>query len=317
MNEEVLEISTRINKIGIGLLCYDTENLGDWTQTAAALFLWWNYFNRPNTFEHFLKTSIETSIIDLYPIIWVKRDLISIMEKPEKVNKVILLCNAWWMHPNNKKKYNIITPDWIHPIYISIHLKDAKILTPEAILHFKKYEPIGCRDNDTKRLLNNKGIEAYFYGCLTMALNFNDPEFGFVSNNEYSNKIIFIDYSTNEQEGEDVISITQRMTINDNINNIMFSLQRCVDLLNAKEIKTTRLHVWLPLVCNYANITLISKHTGLKFINGDKDNNDQEINRFSGLTEVVYDTANLSVFRRILINKGLTEIQKAVSLLNQ
>jgi hypothetical protein len=230
---------------------------------------------------------------------------------------VILLCNAWWMHPNNKKIYNIITPDWIHPIYISIHLKDAKILTPEAIVHFKKYEPIGCRDNDTKKLLNNKGIEAYFYGCLTMALNFKDPEFGFVSNNEYSNKIILIDYSTKEQGEEDVISITQHIKINDNINNITFSIQLCVDLLNAKEIKTTRLHLWLPLVCNYANITLMSKHTGLKFINGDKDNHDQEINRFSGLTEVVYDTANLSVFRRILLNKGLTEIQKAVSLLNQ
>ena len=37
--------------IGIGIMTYDTTNLGDWTQTAAALYVWWIYFKKPRTFK--------------------------------------------------------------------------------------------------------------------------------------------------------------------------------------------------------------------------------------------------------------------------
>ena len=36
----------------------------------------------------------------------------------------------------------------------------------------KKYEPIGCRDLKTTDKLKNKGIDAYFSGCLTTTIDF-------------------------------------------------------------------------------------------------------------------------------------------------
>ena len=158
----LLELSKPSDKNGIGILTYDTENLGDWTQSFAALYLWWIYFDRPNKFEIFLKECIETSQLGSHPIIWINRDTISESRKPDNINKVILLCNAWWMHPTNEI-YNIITPKWIQPVYISVHITSEKILTEDAIIHFKKYEPIGCRDLPTQKLLQDYGIKAYFF----------------------------------------------------------------------------------------------------------------------------------------------------------
>ena len=39
----------------IGILAYDTVNLGDWTQTAGAMYAWWTYFQKPNTFKQFVE----------------------------------------------------------------------------------------------------------------------------------------------------------------------------------------------------------------------------------------------------------------------
>jgi hypothetical protein len=37
---------------------------------------------------------------------------------------------------------------------------------------FKKYEPIGCRDEKTVVKLKALGVKAYFSGCLTTTISF-------------------------------------------------------------------------------------------------------------------------------------------------
>lgn len=40
----------------------------------------------------------------------------------------------------------------------------------ENIEYFKRYQPIGCRDENTAIKLRNHGIDAYFSGCLTLTI---------------------------------------------------------------------------------------------------------------------------------------------------
>jgi hypothetical protein len=64
------------------------------------------------------------------------------------------------------------SPD-IEPLFISFHITESavrKLTSQESINYFKKYEPIGCRDLYTMNLLKNKGVDAYFSGCLTLTL---------------------------------------------------------------------------------------------------------------------------------------------------
>jgi len=300
----------RENGIGIGVLIYDTSNLGDWTQTAAALYVWWVYFKRPNTFKNFVETCIEKSEIESYPIIWINRDRISEYIKPKEVNKVVILCNGWWMHKYNDK-HCFIPPEWIKAIYISVHISNPEILSKEVIEYLKKNEPIGCRDNSTKNLLENNGINAYFSGCLTMTLNLRDSKLGFIPKNNYQDKIVVIDYDMkNTENTENTINLTQTISDIHNKYNLIDTIQRSIDLLFAEKVITKRLHVWLPLICNNANVVLMNNNTEREFVSGDSDFIYQHINRFDGIIEVINNKNNLKVFKSLLLNKTLYEIIK-------
>jgi polysaccharide pyruvyl transferase WcaK-like protein len=71
-------------------------------------------------------------------------------------------------HPENWPPNGHVIPN-----FISFHINDhaKKLMTnPKAIAYYKKHEPIGCRDKFTEKLLKDKGVDAYFSGCLTLTL---------------------------------------------------------------------------------------------------------------------------------------------------
>ena len=81
--------------------------------------------------------------------------------------KVIM--NGWYMHnpqhwpPSSK----------ICPLFVAFHLNTSvadKMLSNEGVSYLKAHEPIGCRDTNTMKLLKDKGIKAYFSGCMTLTL---------------------------------------------------------------------------------------------------------------------------------------------------
>jgi hypothetical protein len=102
----------------------------------------------------------------------------------EKVN---IIMNAWY----RIAKGNRFTSSNLSPIYISIHISNPFNLDSIAINHFKKYQPIGCRDIFTLKALRNYGINAYFSSCLTTTM---DIDY-LVNDFERTNDIIFIDYN--------------------------------------------------------------------------------------------------------------------------
>ena len=104
----------------------------------------------------------------------------------EEECKVIM--NGWYMHhpeqwPPSKK---------INPLFVAVHfntLAKEKLLSVESINYLKTYEPIGCRDTYTERTLTEKGIKAYFSGCMTLTLGYKYM----VNDNQREDKCYFVD----------------------------------------------------------------------------------------------------------------------------
>lgn len=98
--------------------------------------------------------------------------------------KVIM--NGWFMHHTNQWPPS----ENIHPLFVAFHLNSLaqqQMLNSEGIAYLKAHQPIGCRDYHTVRLLQERGIEAYFSGCLTLTLG------GVIKREECSGKTYFVD----------------------------------------------------------------------------------------------------------------------------
>lgn len=97
-----------------------------------------------------------------------------------------LVMNGWFMA--NPKRFPPSRS--ILPLFISFHITPriaSVLLSPENVAYLKKFEPIGARDRGTQRLLQEKGIESYFSGCLTLTLNQR------YKNNEKTEEMYFVD----------------------------------------------------------------------------------------------------------------------------
>ncbi|MFC5045330.1 polysaccharide pyruvyl transferase family protein [Aquimarina hainanensis] len=81
-----------------------------------------------------------------------------------------LIMNGWFTH----NIHHWVPTDKIDPLLVSFHMNSTAapyMLTEKGIAYLKKHEPIGCRDKFTVQILKEKGIDAYFTGCLTLTLD--------------------------------------------------------------------------------------------------------------------------------------------------
>ena len=80
-----------------------------------------------------------------------------------------MIMNGWFMH--NPEQWP--PSPLIHPLFVAFHintLAEDVMLGEESLRYLKRHEPIGCRDIRTADILKNKGVEAYFSGCMTLTL---------------------------------------------------------------------------------------------------------------------------------------------------
>ena len=87
-----------------------------------------------------------------------------------KGDEVKLIMNGWFTH----NLVNWVPSKAIYPLFVSFHVNSSAapfLLNDESVAYLKKHEPIGCRDKFTVTLLKEKGVEAYFSGCLTLTLD--------------------------------------------------------------------------------------------------------------------------------------------------
>lgn len=99
-------------------------------------------------------------------------DLFMNREKLEKYkgDPINLIMNGWFTH----NIHHWIPSKQINPLFVSFHMNSTAapfMLTEKGIDYLKNHAPIGCRDKFTAKILNDKGIEAYFTGCLTLTLD--------------------------------------------------------------------------------------------------------------------------------------------------
>lgn len=80
-----------------------------------------------------------------------------------------MIMNGWYMH----QPQNWPPTDAIDPLFVAFHVNSESkdvMLSDAGVEYLKRHEPIGCRDFYTLHALQDKGIDAYFSGCLTLTL---------------------------------------------------------------------------------------------------------------------------------------------------
>ena len=135
-----------------GLITFkETENIGDDIQSYSIM-----------RFLPKIDYYIEREKLDLFV--------------PKNKEQIITVMNGWFLH----SKLNFPPSPYIYPLYISTHIScyesrgiSTEFLTDYSLQHLKKYEPIGCRDSGTSKLLTENGIKNYISGCLTLTIKKN------------------------------------------------------------------------------------------------------------------------------------------------
>lgn len=88
--------------------------------------------------------------------------------------EVALIMQGWFANYANVSHFPLSKK--ILPIFIGFHLNPVNhtredFIWKNFILDIKKFEPIGCRDRNTRDFLLRCGIDAYFSGCLTLTFD--------------------------------------------------------------------------------------------------------------------------------------------------
>lgn len=77
---------------------------------------------------------------------------------------------GWYMHPLFGMRCGFPLHKNLRPIFVSFHIADRSLLTPDAVEYLRRYGPIGCRDHTTVDLLLSAGVPAFFSGCITTTI---------------------------------------------------------------------------------------------------------------------------------------------------
>lgn len=81
-----------------------------------------------------------------------------------------IIMNGWFTY----KPDNFPPSSSLQPLFVSFHLNSSFIgdllSRGDVIDYLKGHEPIGCRDTKTVELLQARGINAFYYGCLTLTV---------------------------------------------------------------------------------------------------------------------------------------------------
>ena len=225
-----------------GLITYkETENIGDDIQSYVAM-----------RFLPEINYYIEREKLDLF--------------LPKEKKQIITIMNGWYLH----SKINFPISPYIHPIYISTHFSaytsggiKTEYLNEYSTKELNKYGPIGCRDSSTLNLLEKKGIDSYFSGCMTLTIKADE-------NIKKENYICLVDIEANAEKyicenlGDSKTIIKRTHTLNKDENSKLSWEQRfknvkeLLDTYQASDLViTSRLHCALPCLALGTKVILL------------------------------------------------------------
>lgn len=174
------------DEIAFGVLGYRaadyvaaSRNIGDWVQTLAMTS---HLVRRPNVrltgqpdlvdfFERLRSRVPDDRRIDgpagTVHLVEFNRDASSYDPVPQNTWAFVYGWN--FKRPFGRHPEFPLHPN-INPIFLSFHMSRGDQLSDKAYDYLRDHAPIGCRDWFTVRLLVEKGIPAYFSGCVTTTI---------------------------------------------------------------------------------------------------------------------------------------------------
>ncbi len=187
---------------------------------------------------------------------------------------VATIMSAWYMW----KKWNWPPSKYIYPLWIGLHYNDIQRGRPTRGMpakfeyiqdgpgrdYLKSFEPIGCRDYYTMKVLEKYGIKNYFSGCVTLTLPRRDipkPEREYVCLVDVDKKVE--KHIRKLLEGTDIDVVVLRPTRPEPSTNIPWEERRdeVIKYLeiyqNAKCVVAFRLHCALPCLALETPILLV------------------------------------------------------------
>jgi lipopolysaccharide biosynthesis glycosyltransferase len=164
-----------------------------------------------------------------------------------------MIAFGWYMQNSFGLRYDFPFHPNIRPLFISFHVNRPSMLTDEAVEYLKAHGPIGCRDWNTVHLLLNRGVSAFFSGCLTTTIStvFPDP----ASPPPAGAPTVWVDTPA---PSEDALTLTQAREDVRWIS-IAPNMREALELLESYrtkfgEVVTSRLHCYLPSWSIGANV---------------------------------------------------------------
>lgn len=255
-------------KIAFGLLDYKlpstliSSNIGDYVQTMAMFGQLINSGIIPSD-DTIKKYSFMKYVLDGnidqghnenrqgFDYIVLNRDNI----QSSNYEKVWLPFYGWCSHKNFDRTNDITLDENINPLFISIHIARADFLSDNNVAILKKYEPIGCRDYNSVRILRSLGIRAFFSGCVTATLG----EIYTRAGNKYLHGKYASAYkksTINPNIDEEFISHDIKELLSSDFNSCMVMahglLLKYKDAIN---VRTNLLHCYMP--CKGMNVPVI------------------------------------------------------------
>lgn len=100
----------------------------------------------------------------------IDRDSISNIKLNKVNDSVKLIGNSWYAVRDDAH----VIPDCVDFLPVSVHINNPRDDILEVLKSWAKFGPIGCRDIQTKELIQSYGFDSYFSSCLTTTLT---PEY--------------------------------------------------------------------------------------------------------------------------------------------
>lgn len=182
-------------------------------------------------------------------------------ELPNYDGEYVILPIAFPLYGYKHELYITMFSEKIIPVFLSLSIMSGK-LSDEEIIYLRRFEPIGCRDYHTVKLLRNNNIMSYLNGCMTITL----PR----AKELKGDKIYFVDVPSRyyqyipENIRDGAIKLTNVLDDCENPEDeIRNRLSEYIN--NASMIVTTRLHCALPCIAMGIPVVFMKDRYSFRF----------------------------------------------------
>ena len=178
-------------------------------------------------------------------------------------HSVWAVLHGWYYHRSFGLGRPFPAPDNLKLLILSFHLHEHQDFDDTAAAFLRKHQPIGCRDWPTVYWLVNRGIEAFFSGCLTATLSLAAPS-------QKREGSIYVDaFPPRDIDPPVVVSHETETT---RLSGFSFNIKEALRLLKtyatAAHVTTSRLHCYLPCRALGTPVTFVPHNAGNRRFDG-------------------------------------------------